>query len=124
MTCFAAIKVAQGWDGTVLDCEEMPLDVAGGPGDGMEQQAVPDEFSCEDDTCMYKFEQCGGGYNTSSLCCDPETECVVKNWFYAQCLPETLAGATPAPLPYASTVCHFGKCHVHNLLSDTCACHH
>ena len=29
----AAINVANGWDGTILECEEMPEDVIGGPMD-------------------------------------------------------------------------------------------
>lgn len=43
--------------------------------------------NCEDDACAPIFEKCGGTFfNTSVACCDENTMCVVKNYFYAQCL--------------------------------------
>lgn len=93
----AAINVANGWDGTVLDCEEMPEDVIGGPMDAPESRKLLDMdgsyggVDCDDDSCGDLFDKCGGGYNTSTACCDPELSCVVKNWFYAQCLSEERA---------------------------------
>jgi hypothetical protein len=34
--------------------------------------------------CVEEFEQCGGNNMTTTSCCDGR--CVVKNYFYAQCL--------------------------------------
>jgi hypothetical protein len=34
--------------------------------------------------CVEEFEQCGGNNMTTTSCCDGR--CVVKNFFYAQCL--------------------------------------
>jgi hypothetical protein len=95
---FAAINVANGWDGTILECEEMPEDVKGGPMDmpGMTRKLQESggygSVDCEDDECGELFDKCGGGYNISTPCCDPDTACVIKNWFYAQCLTEEKAG--------------------------------
>ena len=95
----AAINVVNGWDGTILECEEMPEDVIGGPLDVPESRKLLDsdggygDMDCDDDSCGLLFDKCGGGYNTSTPCCDPELSCVVKNWFYAQCLTEERAGA-------------------------------
>lgn len=42
---------------------------------------------CEDDTCEATFEKCGGTFFNSSVpCCEDNAMCVVKNYFYAQCL--------------------------------------
>jgi hypothetical protein len=41
-------------------------------------------IDCERDMCVEKFEQCGGNNMTTTSCCDGR--CVVKNFFYAQCL--------------------------------------
>lgn len=75
----------------------MPRDVAGGPLDSTAAAPVPEESGKDTDCdgeCMGVFEQCGGGYNTSAVCCDPEADCVIKNWFYAQCLTKSYrAGA-------------------------------
>lgn len=49
-------------------------------------------MDCEDDSCGLLHDKCGGGFNTSTPCCDPELSCVVKNWYYAQCLSEEHAG--------------------------------
>lgn len=93
----AAINVVNGWDGTILECEEMPEDVMGGPMDVPESRKLLDtdggygDMDCDDDSCGLLFDKCGGGYNTSTPCCDPELSCVVKNWFYAQCLTEERA---------------------------------
>jgi hypothetical protein len=97
--CHAAINVANGWDGTVLQCEEMPEDVLGGPMDDpeasrklLEMDGSYGGMDCDDDNCGVLFDKCGGGFNTSTPCCDPELSCVVKNWYYAQCLTEERAG--------------------------------
>ena len=101
----AAINVANGWDGTILECEEMPEDVIGGPMDLPESRKLLDAtdggyggMDCEDDSCGLLHDKCGGGYNTSTACCDPELSCVVKNWFYAQCLTEEHAGEIFIPM--------------------------
>lgn len=53
------------------------------------------QLDCEDDTCMALFDKCGGSFfNVSTSCCDPAESCVVKNFFYAQCLTEDKAGTT------------------------------
>lgn len=50
------------------------------------------QMDCEDDTCADIFEKCGGTNMTVSIpCCNPDTSCVVKNYFYAQCLTEERA---------------------------------
>lgn len=92
----AAENVANGWDGTILDCEEMPEDVLDGPMDMPEGRKLLDMdggygIDCDDDSCGLLHDKCGGGYNTSTPCCDPELSCVVKHWYYAQCLSEELA---------------------------------
>ena len=94
--------MAEGWDGTVLDRQEMPLDVAGGALDAAERPTAPEERTCKDNQCVGTFEKCGGGYNTSSLCCDPAAECVVKNWFYAQCLPDSHQSAGASSLIFGN----------------------
>jgi hypothetical protein len=99
--------VAQGWDGTVLDCEEMPIDVLGSPYSAIApHEAQVDVMDCADDECTEQFEKCGGEFNQSTLCCDPATECVIKNWYYAQCLPKDRAGVSPTTsLPASSQYC-------------------
>ena len=43
--------------------------------------------NCEDDSCVDTFEKCGGTwFNSSVSCCEDNAMCVVKNYFYAQCL--------------------------------------
>ena len=54
------------------------------------------QSDCEDDSCMDIFAKCGGSFfNVSTSCCDPAASCVVKNYFYAQCLTEEKAGTIP-----------------------------
>lgn len=41
------------------------------------------ETDCEDDTCVGKFDKCGGtGFNISLPCCDEGVMCIVKNYWY------------------------------------------
>jgi hypothetical protein len=50
------------------------------------------DSECEDDTCVEMFEKCGGNdFNVSVPCCEENTMCVVKNYFYAQCLTASAA---------------------------------
>jgi hypothetical protein len=45
------------------------------------------QTNCEDGSCVDTFEKCGGTFfNTSVPCCEEEAKCIVKNYFYAQCL--------------------------------------
>jgi Fungal cellulose binding domain len=41
---------------------------------------------CMADTCGAEFEKCAGTNMTGSTCCEIGLHCVVKNYFYAQCL--------------------------------------
>jgi hypothetical protein len=55
------------------------------------------QTDCEDDMCMELFDKCGGtDYNVSTPCCDEAHSCVVKNYFFAQCLTEERAGTVQA----------------------------
>jgi hypothetical protein len=116
----AAANVANGWDGTVLECEEMPDDVVNGPMDkpsrrlqnmdesneSYKNMGSYGDMDCEDDICGALFDQCGGEYNISTPCCDPEHSCVVKNWFYAQCLTEERAARNVAEEGWDGRVLH------------------
>ena len=95
----------------------MPLDVVGGPSGAAAApvdwpaNTVEHIFDCDDDECVAEFDKCGGGYNVSSLCCDPQMECVMKNWYFAQCLDEERAGTRGiSPLQFYAhamqTPCH------------------
>jgi hypothetical protein len=95
----AAANIAAGWDGRALMCEEMPPDVAGTAEDMMpaSNRRLLSESNCKDDTCAISFEKCGGkGFDVSISCCDPTESCVVKNAFYAQCIPKAKADANIA----------------------------
>lgn len=50
------------------------------------------ELDDESGTCIASFEKCGGSsFSVSGSCCE-ESRCVVKNFWFAQCLTEEWAG--------------------------------
>lgn len=79
-----------GWDGTVLEeCSEMPEDTLKGPaetGRRLLEAGTYGDMDCDEDSCVKPFEQCAGGYNMTQACCDPATQCTIKNWYVPQLL--------------------------------------
>ena len=76
----AQSNVDNGWNGAVVACGE----------------DIPDmttykelDSSCADSSCANKWDKCGGTNMTTSLqCCGEGVSCVVKNWAFAQCIPD------------------------------------
>lgn len=87
----AARNILNGWDGTVLeDCSEMPDNTLKGPAtiSGRRLQEASGSYGdmdCDQDICVDAFDQCAGGYNMSTACCDPAMQCTIKNWCGFSC---------------------------------------
>ena len=72
--CVVPDKVNDTWDGRALaPSEQVPDDLF------PVKQVQELDPSCPDDTCVMKWDQCGGGdLATSAQCCEEGTSCVVK----------------------------------------------
>ena len=74
-SCVPPSKLNTTWDGRPLSPgEDIPMDLY-----PMKEMKGLDS-SCEDDTCVMKWEQCGGegNYTISAQCCEDGTSCIVK----------------------------------------------
>jgi hypothetical protein len=53
-------------------------------------------WECADEVYGVKFDKCAGTNMTGSIPCEDGLHCVVKNFFYAQCITKDRAGTNIA----------------------------
>jgi hypothetical protein len=88
----AQANVAAGWDGSIaMPCDGMP---------DLHASKQPDP-GCPSEGCAMTYDACFGAgaavdLTESMQCCQEGVSCVVKNYRYAQCLPDERAATNVA----------------------------